>query len=617
MDRVAWEKDTFIRLQNEDPLLRELRKEAIACSNLESSAACRFKVNDDGLLVLKAVTPPLAPAVRTRKRKRNRALPSWAKKDRIVVPETLKAFVLYLHHGLPLSGHQGRTRTLASISERFWWSGLSKDVRRWVRSCVPCLRRKSPRPLRSGLAQTMAVTHPAHTFAIDLVGPCPETAEGDVWILTIIDVFTRWPIAIPLPNRKATTIQRALYERLFSVFGFPVRLLSDRGKEFIDGGLHSLCAWLGIQKIATTGYQPQANGHIERFHRYLNSSMTSLASGNITKWSFYIPAILFSYRVSVCESSGFSPFFLTYGRHPSLPSDLLLGLSQPQLTDEHSYATSLATALSQAYEYARSKQLACADRNLRRLNTSRKEVTFSNGQQVFYWFDKSSEKTEGLAHGPYRVTIPEKWRSWWQGPYTITSTLSNKLYVIDVGGVPTTVNVNRLLSVPAWNSYISDTSPSDHWTVGSSLQPSADPCQGLVEQTAPLREARTGDLAVWPLAPSKDNPLPFGLGKIMSINSDGSVVLQWYGNFAMNIHSTFKPCWFQKSTNQIYYASASAHPSHPPHFTDETHTSVLLSDLVTYGFALLDNDRLPTAVLRSIIAHEDVDSSSLSETFSS
>ena len=300
VDRVAWEKDTFIRLQNEDPLLRELRKEAIACSNLESSAACRFKVNDDGLLVLKAVTPPLAPAVRTRKRKRNRALPSWAKKDRIVVPETLKAFVLYLHHGLPLSGHQGRTRTLASISERFWWSGLSKDVRRWVRSCVPCLRRKSPRPLRSGLAQTMAVPHPAHTFAIDLVGPCPETAEGDVWILTIIDVFTRWPIAIPLPNRKATTIQRALYERLFSVFGFPVRLLSDRGKEFIDGGLHSLCAWLGIQKIATTGYQPQANGHIERFHRYLNSSMTSLASGNITKWSFYIPAILFSYRVSSC-----------------------------------------------------------------------------------------------------------------------------------------------------------------------------------------------------------------------------------------------------------------------------------------------------------------------------
>ena len=144
------------------------------------------------------------------------------------------------------------------------------------------MRRKSPRPLRAGLMDTMSSSHPWHTVAIDFVGPCPPTPEGHCYILTMIDTFTRWPIAIPVKDRRAATVQQALHEHLFSRYGFPTRLLSDRGKEFIDAGLVSLCSWLGIQKIATTGYQPQANGHIERFHRYLNSAMSSLAVGNIS-----------------------------------------------------------------------------------------------------------------------------------------------------------------------------------------------------------------------------------------------------------------------------------------------------------------------------------------------
>ena len=629
-DRAAWEVSTFARFQKEDPLLRDMYEKAVASraarlreqSSTDQSrvlspnaqqhelddsvrpsgpTAARFTIDDRGLLVLKK---PALPLNHSRKRKR-RPLPR-VDCDRIVVPESLKAFVLYLHHGLPVSGHQGRSRTLAAVSARFWWKDLHRDVRRWVRSCVPCLRRKSPRPLRAGLAQSMSSSHPWHTAAIDFVGPCPESPDGNVWILTIIDTFTRWPIAIPLPNRKASTVQRALHDHLFSVYGFPTRLLSDRGKEFIDAGLHSFCSWLGIQKIATTGYQPQANGHIERFHRYLNSAMTSIASGNISKWDTYLSSILFSYRVSICESTGYSPFFLSFGRHPCLPSDLLLGLSHPSFESEQSYAATLATNLSQAYEFARSKQFAAAHKNLQRLNTLRKEVSYSVGQSVFYWFDKSSEKTENLPSGPFRVTIPEKWRSWWQGPYTITAKLSPKLFVLNVSGISTTVNVNRLLPLQAWNSYISDTSPSEHWSVGSSLQPSSDPAQGLIDHSPPLRPPQVGDLACWPLAPSADNPLPFGLGKILNLIPNNSLNIQWYGNFAMKFDAPFRPCWLQPRTNQIYYSSAKAHPSHLPHCTSDTSTPVHSRDLITYGFSLLDSDRIPSSLQTMITSQPHV-----------
>ena len=200
------------------------------------------------------------------------------KRSIIVVPNELKAFVIYLHHNFLLGGHQGRKRTTISIEKAFWWRGMSGDVRRWIKSCVPCKRRKTPRPLRSGL--TMPVTRGCalDTVAIDLVGPCPETANGDVWILTMIDVFTRWPIAVPISNRNATTIIEAIYKHLVCEHGMPCRLLSDRGKEFIDQGLVKMCAMLGISKVTTTGYQPQANGHVERLHKYMNVSMTILSN---------------------------------------------------------------------------------------------------------------------------------------------------------------------------------------------------------------------------------------------------------------------------------------------------------------------------------------------------
>ncbi len=79
--------------------------------------------------------------------------------------------------------------------------GHAKDVRSWIESCDLCNRRKTPRPNRAGLPGSLTVSSPAHTWAIDILGPFPETTNGNVYVLTMIDVFTRWLIAVPLrPN---------------------------------------------------------------------------------------------------------------------------------------------------------------------------------------------------------------------------------------------------------------------------------------------------------------------------------------------------------------------------------------------------------------------------------
>ena len=74
-----------------------------------------------------------------------------------------------------------------------------------------------------------------------------------------------------------------------------------------------MCKRWGIRKIETTGYQPQSNP-VERFHRYLNSAMTALHGDFGLDWDRYVDAAVFTYRVSLNDATGYSPFFLLYGR---------------------------------------------------------------------------------------------------------------------------------------------------------------------------------------------------------------------------------------------------------------------------------------------------------------
>jgi transposase InsO family protein len=97
-----------------------------------------------------------------------------------------------------------------------------------------------------------------------------ETTSGNLWILTMIDVFTRWPLALAIPNRKSSVIGKAIFERWVCEKGVPAQILSDQGRELVSLGIQSA---MGIRKIQTAGYNPTGNACVERFHRFLTTSL--------------------------------------------------------------------------------------------------------------------------------------------------------------------------------------------------------------------------------------------------------------------------------------------------------------------------------------------------------
>ena len=112
---------------------------------------------------------------------------------------------------------------------------------------------------------------------LDLVGPLPHS-NGYTYLLTVIDRFTRWPEAFPLPDITVETVARTFLQGWIARFGTPTTITTDRGSQFQSGLWNDLMVALGTQRLRTTAYHPQANGLIERFHR---CSQMSQATGPV------------------------------------------------------------------------------------------------------------------------------------------------------------------------------------------------------------------------------------------------------------------------------------------------------------------------------------------------
>lgn len=140
-----------------------------------------------------------------------------------------------------------------------------------------------------------------------------------------MDYFTKFVEMVPLRNQEATTLARAVVEKICAVYGSPLRLLSDRGPSFESEIFQQMCKMLGVEKIRTTSSEPRTNGLIERYHRTMNAMIGKVVADNHRDWHELLPTIAAAYGASVHESTGYSPNYLVFGRENRMPVDIVYG----------------------------------------------------------------------------------------------------------------------------------------------------------------------------------------------------------------------------------------------------------------------------------------------------
>ena len=243
----------------------------------------------------------------------------------LVVPSTLRRQFMYAHHNAPLSGgHRGGDSTLSCLRRKYFWPGMVREVRKWVKKCIACVKRKASQ-VKQGLMKIRTYAQPWDTVGIDLIGPFPETTTSYKYVLTATDFFSHYTVVAPLSDKSAKTVAYNLFNHVICVQSCPKKFMSDRGTEFLNPIINELCELLSIKKVYTSAYRPQANGGTERVHQFINDSVSMYVTKFAREWDLWIHASAFVHNTSVITGTdGLTPFLLIHGREPVMPTDAML-----------------------------------------------------------------------------------------------------------------------------------------------------------------------------------------------------------------------------------------------------------------------------------------------------
>ena len=205
---------------------------------------------------------------------------------------------------------------LAHLVHRFYWTGMSDDVKEWLGQCVPCVKRKYPVGRHHPLGN-IPTGHHWDRIAMDILDVCDPTQDGYCCILVIADYFSKWTEAFPMKDKCADTVADLLVDNIILRFGMPLVIHSDQGREFKNGLMKSLCTLLGSTKTRTAPYHPESDGMIDRFNWTCLMMLSIFVNDRRDNWHELLPYVMHAYRTSVHESTGYSPFRLMMGEESS------------------------------------------------------------------------------------------------------------------------------------------------------------------------------------------------------------------------------------------------------------------------------------------------------------
>ncbi|XP_068200632.1 uncharacterized protein [Palaemon carinicauda] len=247
---------------------------------------------------------------------------TWANKEQLVVPLTLRKIILSVAH--QADSHLGVSKTHKRIANDFFWPGMKHDVFEFVKECHICQVVGKPNEVipKAHLIPIVIPHEPFSKVIIDCVGPLPKTKKGNQYILTILCPTTRYPIAIPLGNICARNIVKNLL-KVFTTYGFPKEIQSDRGTNFTSDLFNETLREFIIKHILASPYHPQSQGALERHHQTLKSLLRKFCMETGTDWDESLDLILFVIKEVPNDSLGMSPFEMLFGHKVRGPLQVL------------------------------------------------------------------------------------------------------------------------------------------------------------------------------------------------------------------------------------------------------------------------------------------------------
>nr|GEU41741.1 reverse transcriptase domain-containing protein [Tanacetum cinerariifolium] len=221
----------------------------------------------------------------------------------------------------PTGGHYGANYTAKKVFDSgFYWPTIYKDAFELVKNCDSC-QRQGKISYKDEMPQNeIQVCEIFDVWGIDFMGPFP-ISKGNKYILVAVDYLSKWVEAKALPTNDARVVVKFL-KSLFSWFGTPKAIISDRDNNFCNDQFAKVMSKYGVTHRLSTAYHPQTSGQMEVTNRGLKRILERTVGENRASWTDKLDDALWAFRTAFKTLIGCMPYRLVYGKSCHLPLEL-------------------------------------------------------------------------------------------------------------------------------------------------------------------------------------------------------------------------------------------------------------------------------------------------------
>ncbi|GJW55434.1 reverse transcriptase domain-containing protein [Tanacetum coccineum] len=320
--------------------------------------------------------------------------------------------ILEACHSGPTGGHYGANFTAKKVFDAgFFWPTIYKDAFEFVKSCDACQRQGKISQRDEMPQNAIQVCEIFDVWGIDFMGPFPSS-RGNKYILVAVDYLSKWVEAKALPTNDARVVVKFL-KSLFSRFGAPRAIISDRGTHFCNDKFDKVMSKYGVTHRLSTPYHPQTSGQVEVTNRGLKRILERTVGENRASWSDKLDDALWAFRTAYKTPIGCTPYKLVYGKACHLPVELehkaywALKHANFDLKTAGDHRKLQLNELSELRDQAYENSLIYKEKTKKLHDSKIKNRIFNVGDQVLL-FNSRLKIFSG------------KLKSRWSGPFTIT-----------------------------------------------------------------------------------------------------------------------------------------------------------------------------------------------------
>ena len=169
------------------------------------------------------------------------------------------------------------------------------------------------------------------------------------------DHFSKYIVAYVVKDQTAHTATETLRNGYFGLFGAPAYLISDQEKTFTGHLITNLCELYGVQKLRTSPYHAQTSGQVEWMNQTIIHMIGKLEQDKKACWSEHLLEMPSAYNGTCSAVTGYSPYFLLFGRKARMPVDYLFPTlcDSPYQTKIEVSVAAMQKRLKEAFAVAR------------------------------------------------------------------------------------------------------------------------------------------------------------------------------------------------------------------------------------------------------------------------